>query len=172
MGEEFVASNGLTVVERDGNFIVSKQGYPHPKIVGTLTGYALREFFAHERDVELGWWRSPEFPNMVVWRHPLYDEVRIFDEREFAMSGTIGRNDLDAWPRFQGAAQAFFEAHPKQDPVWWSAEPGSVWDLRFEDSRGHTTLRAIVDCHKSFHTSAGTVYMLNNPLIIDAVRVA
>lgn len=71
--ETFTASNGTEVHIDDRGYLLATGGTGEPDAVTQATGgadfgvQALREFFQHERDTELGRWRDPDNPNMVVY---------------------------------------------------------------------------------------------------------
>ena len=88
---------------------------------------ALRAFFQAERDEQLGRWRDPENPNVVVYRKPDKDDedgrcVWPIDE----LSGELWME----WERFahSGPGHRYFEAHPKPKP-WDEAQPDEIWVL-------------------------------------------
>lgn len=128
----FTASNDIRI-ERDGRGRV-KVFSEDIEAKNVLTDYdyleedevdALSEFFQHERDEELGRWRWPEQPNLVVYRSaPPLRMVLVTDERtgvsafiEEGSKGTGLKNE---------AANAYFAAHPEPKP-WHDAKPGEVW---------------------------------------------
>lgn len=135
--EKFTASNGRTVhrdvlrlyVDRGGRGLSLSDGDEE----------ALREFFMHERDQELGRWRWPENPDYVVYRkaasasepHP---GVRVVHEAT-GRSRDIGvevNNACDPTVSMFGrAARAYFAAHPEKKP-WHDAKPGEVWVLTLD----------------------------------------
>ena len=93
------------------------------------TTEALRAFFQAERDEQLGWWRDPENPNIVVYRTPEDDDedgrcVRVLDEHsgEFWLGW-----EHTASP---GPARRYFDAHPEPKP-WHAARPDcdEIWVL-------------------------------------------
>lgn len=133
MTETFTASNGMTV-ERDHNNDV---------VIDTIsvfmaegTALALREFFQHERDEELGRWRWPENSNVVAWasRRSNEKDVTVLEE-ETGYVGYFTRADVEDVRSSEGlirrAARAYFEAHPERKP-WEDATEGDIWALTFE----------------------------------------
>src|SRR5690625_4127026 len=60
--ETFTATNGLTFTFPEDGSIRWESGHP-PRLVTA----ALREYFTHERDTELGRWRDPE-TGLVVYQ--------------------------------------------------------------------------------------------------------
>lgn len=118
----FTASNGIPVIP-DGDYYHFTRAYR----MGTLTGIprdsalALREFFQHERDEELGRWRWPDNPDVVVYPGDDSEAVVVLDEKA-ARSWWVEREDLDYWNPEEVAAQAataYFEAHPAAEPPTW-----------------------------------------------------
>ena len=124
MTEAFKASNGVDVSigeESDGTFLVGKGGVRR-WTVATVNAegiVALREFFQHERDQELGRWRWPENPDMVVQADEGGERAWVVNERDQKLTGWVWRVDLDcstARAEVVAAARAYFDAHPKTDP--------------------------------------------------------
>ena len=96
----------------------------------------LREYFQAERDEELGRWRDPEIPDMVVYPH---DDVTItvLDEVDGKRFWWTRGDELDAHQeRFPGfdTARAYFAAHPEPKP-WDAAQPDEVWALTISNDR-------------------------------------
>ena len=90
----------------------------------------LREYFQAERDEQLGRWRDPEIPDMVVYPH---DDVTItvLDEVDGKRFWWTRGDELDAHQeRFPGfdTARAYFAAHPEPKP-WDAARPDEIWVL-------------------------------------------
>lgn len=129
MSNEFIASNGIELhIHPAMGSLVSNTGDFSTNETHVI---ALREFFQHERDKELGWWRWPENPNWIAI--PSYDlnEVIVFNETRMDWEVvTIHREEEENWPAFQPAARAYFAAHPERKP-WHDAKPGEVWLLTF-----------------------------------------
>jgi hypothetical protein len=94
---------------------------------------ALREFFLHERDIELGRWRSKKHPSYVVYLHD-DDRVRVVRESDGVsyswnrLSVTLPYGQGCAELQFQPVAREFFTAHPEPKP-WHDAKDGEVWAL-------------------------------------------
>ncbi len=130
MTETFTASNGMTV-ERDHNNDV---------VIDTIsvfmadgTALALREFFQHERDEELGRWRWPENPDWVGVEGEEQVGMRtvvLVNERTLERFW-INYRAMDAAPDAsidKHAARAYFEDHPERRP-WEDAKHGEVWAM-------------------------------------------
>ena len=95
---------------------------------------ALRAFFQAERDEELGRWRDPENPDMVVYPH---DDVNttVHDETTGAyLNWSREQAEDDEYSRGFGfaTARAYFAAHPEPKP-WDAARPDEIWALTDED---------------------------------------
>ena len=144
--ETFEAKNGLQIETDLGPVVRIWEGYARDKENNRLRGFsylndrdveALREFFQHERDQELGRWRWPENPEYVVYKAPAGERLR--DARHVTVSNESngeaallfevasgGVSGGSSWAR--EAARAYFAAHPEPKP-WHDAEDGEVWAL-------------------------------------------
>lgn len=134
---EYTASNGYTILARK-NATVDwwSADRRHEGIIQVFTHsdvwQALREFFQHERDEELGRWRWPENPDVVVYLdgHPSSRSVTIFFEKTGGIVIGMAEKFLATTPdeghESRKAARAYFEAHPERKP-WEDAEEGQVW---------------------------------------------
>lgn len=147
--DEFKASNGATVSRDIAGGV--KATPPAGAIIWlpSMSATALREFFQHERDKELGRWRWPENPEYVVYRKPGADDedgraALVLDER----TGVAPRR----WERgfdsgvFGQAARAYFDAHPEPKP-WHNALPGEVWVITTAESE-EIAVRACIQNEK------------------------
>ena len=143
--EKFEAKNGLQIEADLGPVVRIWEGSSRYKENNRLRGFsylndrdveALREFFQHERDQELGRWRWPENPDYVVYKAPAGE--RVPDARHVTVSnesngeaawlfevGSGGVSGGDSWAR--DAARAYFTAHPEPKKPWHDAKPGEVW---------------------------------------------
>ena len=128
MTEPFNASNGIEITmdpDREGKvYLVGRRArgdegqYLDAHATAGPEGIvALREFFQHERDEELGRWRDPDNPRLTVYPTEGYetDEITILDDVD-AETYTITRARAE---RSQGGwwhdtAKAYFEAHPER----------------------------------------------------------
>lgn len=122
---EFTASNGLRI-ERDDDAVRIHHGYGFldHHAISAAEAQALREFFQHERDAELGRWRWPENPDYVVYQADS-GRVRVLRESD-GKSGVWSRAQKnDGW-MFAQPAIAYFDAHPETKP-WHDAQEGEVW---------------------------------------------
>ena len=102
-----------------------------PLCVNTLEAFwvqAAREYFQAERDEQLGRWRDPENPDIVVYALNMEDGedrcIRLLNE----LSGATW---LD-WGRvaYSGSGLRYFAAHPEPKP-WHAARPDcdEIWVL-------------------------------------------
>ncbi|MCW2287000.1 hypothetical protein EDF60_1651 [Leucobacter luti] len=136
MTKAFTAGNGVTVaVEPDNDlFLRWVDG-----VDGTLAfrgdvTIALREFFLHERDKELGRWRDPESPDLVVYARDGEEKVRVVDERcgwAWEISPSTKAYETSVLYDVVKAGHAYFAADPEPKP-WHDAKPGEVWALTYE----------------------------------------
>ena len=122
-------------LDEDGRIRLRRAGYGNG--VYTLeTTEALRAFFQAERDEELGRWRDPQNPDMVVYPH---DDVNttVHDETTGAyLNWSRDQAEDDEYSRGFGFATArrYFEAHPEPEP-WDAAQPDEVWVLTINNDR-------------------------------------
>lgn len=130
---EYTASNGTRVrLDEAGDLdISSPSGW-----VGICGGHvlvALREFFQHERDEELGRWRWPENAHFVVYAEDDGVHNVVNENTGLSLMATRGgvKNHDD---QHADAARAYFEAHPERKP-WEDAKTGEVWALKTADGR-------------------------------------
>lgn len=120
---------------------------------------ALREFFQHERDEELGRWRWPERPHYVAYARGA-DSVRIIDERT-GRAQEFDRNGESTWV-MEDAANAYFKAHPERKP-WEDAKPGDVWVIEVEGTESYA-VHVVAEFFGavSFQTPTGRKVNMNN----------
>ena len=181
--DKFTASNNMTVssVEDDAGGDLRLSSGPGDRIVYLWPAEtaALREFFAHERDVELGRWRWPENPDYVVYppRPGVYGRgrgVQVLNEKvgRFAdcweTPGVNSPADAGAY----AASRAYFAAHPEPKP-WHGAKPGEVWVVSayeepivmtvFESDFGGLRFRQ--------NDRDGTTWAIDTPVITSARRI-
>lgn len=167
--EVFMASNGIRVQLLGNGSLAVNDGVCLPGPVS-----AMREFFQHERDVELGRWRWPENPNIVVVPDTdgYYVDgkrwVSVYDERKMGRSSWYYSDRSDPGCRgrepLHDAAHDYFAAHPVRKP-WHDAKPGEVWAVTvggeeaimtvFESQHGGNRFR------RNDHD--GTVFSLESP---------
>jgi len=139
VAEAFIASNGLAIIPNKDGSVWWEAGHAFTRVT-----QALREFFLHERDQELGRWRWPEDRNYVVYPNPVADHELAFGddlsliilrESDGVMKGYAQDEDHHRNPErgseFARAARAYFAAHPEPKP-WHEAKPGEVWEVTIE----------------------------------------
>lgn len=135
---EFTASTGTRVMATEGVYSLRVMPTDGSLILISSGGeLALREFFQHERDQELGRWRWPENPDYVVYQAPDcadYD-LRIMcessgDSMVYSRLEDDGNKRNHPWESsWARAARAYFAAHPEPKP-WHSAKLGEVWEVQ------------------------------------------
>lgn len=168
MTDTFTASNGVTLHPHDSRMDVNCSGSAHPDghKLSVKETEALREFFQHERDEELGRWRWPENPDYVVY--PVIQSahemafgqnlsVMVFHEPTGVLKGYCREEDQggDLTREYPGAARAYFEAHPERKP-WHSAKPGEIWVLTIDDSE--QVVSAVQQYEKDFNPISHPIY--------------
>lgn len=127
MSETFTASNGVRVTVDDETVIVNTPvgADPFAPVRGAAT--ALREFFQHERDQELGRWRERVKCEFVVYP----DGADELDNRcvrvVWESTGTTDRIWENKIPGtlYGDAARNYFAAHP--EPKLLPSEPHTAW---------------------------------------------
>lgn len=122
----FVASNGVTVNRGDGDWchVAALPIPPHEY-------QALREFFQHERDEELGRWRHPDYPNFYA-RRVSKGEVGVWSERTNQYRIVCEPMEQYTYNTAERqVARLFLEAHPEPKP-WEDAKEGEVWLLTID----------------------------------------
>lgn len=119
--ETFTPSNGVTVTIDDNGYLLATtdDGMCHATGGAALGVQALREYFTHERDQELGRWRDPENTNIVVYRVPENDNkggraVRVIDEATGTYA-SLWERDVKHFERgsMHATAARYFEQHPE-----------------------------------------------------------
>ena len=167
---EFTASNGETID-------------PLPDLYHAL-GYtdvqvdALREFFQHERDEQLGRWRWAANPDYVVT--PFEgdpDHVLVVQESagvacEFWRASTSGPSLTGYHSRLAPSARAYFAAHPEPKP-WHDAKEGEVWVPTTENVGDEIPARvALVNGIRNFEWVVGLHRKpVDDPLITAGRRI-
>lgn len=174
---EYTASNGLTVeVTDDDRVHFGGTRVTSPIWFGGGELLALREFFQHERDVELGRWRWPASPEWVVY--PDENGVIVLNETDPSAGTGQTRSTVERYPTSYGveAARAYFEAHPERK-AWHDAKPGETWLLTTPDE---TDVPAIASSSENgyviltaaTHDAGGTQeFSLTSVYITEARRI-
>lgn len=154
---EYTASNGTRIRIDDRDLDIKREG-GWVALCGTFVLDALREFFQHERDEELGRWRWPENPNYVVY--PDDDGGGcVIDERD---GGGGYRNGLHVHDMEGEAVRAYRAAHQPRKP-YLDARPGDVWVISTEGEE-HFAVHAIAGLFGSvqFVTVSGKPVNMSN----------
>ena len=110
-----------------------RRGNPQAEgLYDTDTTEALRAFFQAERDEQLGRWRDPENPNIVVYPIPAMNDqgdgygraVWVLDEAEMVSMTVLDDRHSHS------SASRYFAAHPEPKP-WDAAQPDcdEIWVL-------------------------------------------
>lgn len=172
MSDTFTASNGLLLCPNGDGSVRWEAGFS-PVIVTQ----ALREFFLHERDKELGRWRWPEKPVYVVY--PVGEDGLVDVLREDPMAGfgpgrQVGISRTAAEDRavdgpassFFAAARAYFAAHQEPRP-WHDAKPGEVWAITTENVADEVAVQ--VTPEGTFQYNDGYAWPITD-LPIDSAR--
>ena len=137
MTTKFTASNGVEI-EPTENGCLGTGGSIGQTFVGPKAVKALREFFQHERDRELGRWRDPVHPNFVVYRVVDLDDN--FGRAIQTLDETTG-DTFFYWEKLERPSEGirgrevvnrYFAAHPETKP-WDEAETGDIWELTGAD---------------------------------------
>lgn len=125
MSEIFTASNRVRVnVDGERVDVVAPVGAdPFEPVEGAVT--ALREFFQHERDQELGRWRWPEYPEYVVYPSAFDENEVVVLSEEGAATEHVWRGQERPGSYLHDAARAYFAAHPEPKPL--PSEPHTAW---------------------------------------------
>ncbi len=163
MTTTFTASNGikLEITDDGGVFTHDSRAY----VMASVTGVeALREYFQHERDRELGRWRDPDNRDLVVYRMPEldYDEggraVRVMDETS-GEAVTYWENRRLDWENKEEreAADRYFKAHPEPRP-WEEAEPGEIWELTEPEGLKQLWVKTDRELWRSIHLTKSVLY--------------
>lgn len=176
MSEKFVSSNNTTIYRSSGSSIYWNSRHDKGSVANS-EAKALREFFLHERDTELGRWRWPEKPEYVVYPQPggAVNVLResLVDETGPGVEKGIGREKANGWRseaagNFFAAARAYFAAHPVPKP-WHEAKPGEVWVIT--TSNVGDEVAVLVTGAGRFRYSDGVLMSLTSEQITDARRI-
>lgn len=135
---EFTASNGYTILARKNATVDwwsadEKQRGIIQVFTHSQVWQALREFFQHERDEELGRWRHPEDPRYVVYGGYSPGEERRFARVVQEQMGIVSivYEGKDHQSEVHDIAVAYFEGHPERKP-WLEADAGDIWVISAE----------------------------------------
>lgn len=177
MTTTFTASNRTKIEISQDGYLLGKGNYgsgPTDATAGPEGIDALREYFQHERDTELGRWRDPENPDHLVYRsYPYvqgYRRIAVVNERDMSSVHTFseGAEKGSSDPKAL-TAQRYFAAHPEPKP-WHSAQPGEVWLLDIKGDLGREA-PAVVNGQPEFRTYLGECFNLDSHQIVHARKI-
>ena len=166
----FTASNGLTV-ELGAGVPLRVVGPGWSSRLLEAEEVALREFFQHERDEELGRWRWPENPDVVVYPGGDGEAVVVLDE-EAAKSWWVEREVAPSWAddTARRAALAYFEAHPAPKP-WHDAKVNEAWELTVNGDTGPFVTRLTPSGAVHFVAGNGSEFVAESSDITAGRRI-
>lgn len=100
---------------------------------------ALREFFLHERDTELGRWRSKVHPYWTGMVDEAQNIVKFRSEdglREFTVH--LETRSYSQWvEELREVAREYLDAHPGPEPKpWHDAKHNELWEVQIRDCHG------------------------------------
>lgn len=146
----FKASNGVTITISDEGYLTATGGSGENSVLHATGGaeygvQALREYFQHERDQELGRVRWPENPDYVIYWVPEHDDdeecrcVRVLHEPTAIRETVLERWVANPARISDLAAKWYFEEGPGKEPArpWEQAKPGEVWRLTMDGKEGN-----------------------------------
>lgn len=131
MSEKFVASNKVPV-SKDLHGCVTVSGLWSLR----EESQALREFFLHERDTELGVWRwvSSTGKDYLVRKLGYGEQFRVVREEHMEQLDwrpeEYNNGEMFRTTEMVKAIRAYLAAHPEPKP-WHDAKPGEVWVLTY-----------------------------------------
>ena len=175
MTDIFTASNGIEIEISQDGYLLGKGDYGSGSTYATAGPEgigALREYFQHERDTELGRWRDENDPDMVVYRNK--DYACTLSERTGGRASFLRRDFDDVHGTLANdpharTARRYFAAHPEKKP-WHGAKTGEVWLLDIEDDLNRET-PAVVTGQPEFRTHLGVYFDLGSPQIVHARKI-
>lgn len=181
MTETFTASNGIsmrlgpTEIGADNAAFQVDLAFPTGMLVSDDDFFkAMREWMQHRRDQELGRWRDPEAPDVVVYHLPSAKReatgrtVRVLDERLGAAAICNEHLERSSDPtNAEPTAKRYFAAHPEPKP-WHSAEAGTFWRVHPKYT-GATGRLAIAHGDDTFTDECGNCWTAKE--ITDATRL-
>ncbi|MGL4998183.1 MAG: hypothetical protein ACRC5T_04380 [Cetobacterium sp.] len=173
---EFTASNGVEVLTAGAGVRV---GATYVKPVDVV---ALRDFFATERDVALGIWRSEVSPNFVVYDNrtdPAGSTIYTFNEEDFTKRIWSGPPPVEGnlslsreWQEHAAVSREFYVRTDWRTEPWHFAEQGEIWAVDHAGD-GEYAYRVVLKFERpTFEFVDGeTNFPTNDPLITDARRI-
>ena len=128
--ESHVSSGGVVVSVYDEGLSGTGEG-PMGIEIGSALDVALAIHYQQRRDKELGRWRDPENPNVVIEYDAENDWAYALDETTWAECAMVVRDSprLSQPSAMYKAISNFFKAHPKPPKPWEEAQTGEVWVL-------------------------------------------
>lgn len=169
MSEKFTASNGQTVAIVDGDLMV---GNP-PLALSPVGVEAMREFFLHERDQELGRWRDPVAADYYVVNTDEGQTVVVNERtsRWNPITRGLVENYPDMIPAHEVGAR-YFAAHPLPKPAWHDAQAGEVWLMQTEETEYvMVAYMPIRDVRFRVNDKAGTIFDPESPVFTAGRRI-
>ena len=146
MTTNFTASNGFQIFVGTGyikwssltNFNQSLEFAPT-----SVADEAFAEWYQHRRDTELGRWRDPENPDLVIYPNG-DDAVCVFSESTgscWDVLRSVATRERPAYSTWVESAARYFAANPEPKP-WHSAEAGTFWRIHLDadDGLGRLTI--------------------------------
>lgn len=133
MTDIFTASNGIEIEISQDGYLLGKGDYGSGSTYATAGPEgigALREYFTHERDAELGRWRDPENPDLVIYPNG-DDAVCVFSESTgscWDVLRSVATRERPAYSTWVESAARYFAAHPEPKP-WETASAGELWKV-------------------------------------------
>ena len=130
---------------------------------------ALREFFLHERDKELGRWRFDRGSRVYVVYPSINGSVRVLEEST-GQSEVVTR-EAAAFDQFAWAnevADSYFAAHPDPKP-WHDAKPGEIWVITTENVADEVAVQ--VTPEGTFQYNDGHAWAIQDMPIRSARRI-
>lgn len=179
MTKEFEDSNGMRIRLGANGYLerMNPSGTGEWNEIGglspnaSLTYSALREFFRHERDEELGRWRWPENPGYVVY--PDGTSRRVVREST-GQTMQVSLHDRKAMTTYLdsyvGAAKAYDAAHEPPKP-WHDAKPGEVWVVTPQGAKDAEAMTVIEKHGLMFSNPVDETYLSISGYITAARRI-
>lgn len=160
MSTTFTASSGVKIEPTPLGIVMhSTSGYKYPMYTSEVA--ALREFLQHERDEELGRWRSKLHPEWVGYYNGPNAGVLI-DERCGAVHDIARSHVYDAIVTV--LSTEYFAAHPEPKP-WRDAKNGDLWQVKFDDDEEDDDSRCALVAEL---TGRGLRFVIANGLMAPA----
>lgn len=150
--DKFVARSGREVKagREDGSLVFGKlSGY-----LDRDSAFDAEEYFQAKRDAELGRWRDPKNPHLVVYgkqEFALVFDEKAGDYRSFTRAEAFEIKGL----AYRRAARAYFEAHPEVTP-WDDARVGEIWAVT---ALGHERPCRVIEANLSTEREGGIAFL-------------